>query len=169
MVFCKLQVLTCSDIPLEELPRPGNVLKGQLKCRNDIRLKKVYTLCRSQICRTFYLEHCKLFTKKLPSSYYTEFENLSFCFNWLSFIRNMGKCCRDVIELNDGESILVEFCCFFAPVVVVVVVCLFVCLFFRFFHFLTIPGSVIGRNRTICIWATFWTRIRIRWRRRKSP
>ena len=56
-----------------------------------------------------------------------------------------GRRWRDAIELNDGQSILVEFCCFFG--------------------FLVIPDSVIGRNKIIFIWATLWTRIRIRWRR----
>ena len=68
---------------------------------------------------------------------------------WLPVIPNMGngRRCRDVIELND----LVEF----------------FWLFLRscFFCFLDIPGSIVGRNRTICIWATSWKGIRIRWRR----
>ena len=88
------------------------LIKGQLKSRNNVILRKAIYFVVPKFCQI-----CKLCTKKLSLSCYTEIEGPPFCFLWLPLILNMGngRRCRDVIYLNNGESILVEFFCLFAP------------------------------------------------------
>ena len=90
------------------------------------------------------LQRCKLFTKN-TSSFESPPHFVSFDFRLFLIWETGGVAWR-----HWAQRWRVDFFCFFAPC---------------FFVFLAIPGSVISRNRTVCIWATFWTRIRIRLRR----